>query len=95
MRDTGWWAIIIRTYGKKGWFIDTIKIFPLIEFDDNTLIEIYQGIEGEVPERIKPRKEKPYRFMIFTGLFYDKIFNDEFLKSLGENVKIKKISPQL
>jgi len=91
LRDTGWWAIVIRTYGKKGWFIDTIKIFPLIEFDDNTLIEIYPGIEGEVPERIKPRKEKPYRFMIFAGLFYDRIFPDEFLKSLGENVKIKKI----
>ena len=91
IREPGWWCIRVYTAGKNDWYIDDIKITPLLKFSDNDIVEIYPGIEGFVKEDIYPRKEKPLKVLTFKGLLYEDWCGDDILKLIDENVGIKKI----
>lgn len=88
IREPGWWCIRVYTTGKDQWYIDDIRIVPLVYFSENDILSLYPGIEGFVEENISPRKSYPLKILAFTGLFYEDWLEDVFTE---ESVEIKKI----
>ncbi|MCM8768182.1 MAG: hypothetical protein NC911_00630 [Candidatus Omnitrophica bacterium] len=86
IRETGWWCIRVYTEGNIEWYIDNIIIIPISNFTDEDLVEIFPGIDGFIDEDLSPRREKPLKILVFSGLFYEDY--DDVLKDLGEVERI-------
>ena len=71
LRDSGWWDLRVWTDGGSEWSLDSLKVFCLSELEDRQLLSVYPGVEGQVPDDLKPALgggPKPMTGLAVVGL---------------------------
>jgi hypothetical protein len=71
LRTAGYWMFRVYTEGKQPFTADTVRIFPLMLFEDRQLLELYPGSEGAVAADLKPRRDRPSRGLLVAGPLFD------------------------
>lgn len=88
VRDAGWWSLRPYTEGKTEWRIDSIRVFPLATFSDTTLIDIYPGCEGAVPEHLKPVRTATFKSLVVAGVGWDRLKIQDMLRLTSRDISI-------
>jgi uncharacterized membrane protein len=91
LRGIGYWCLRMYTQGGASWSIDSIKIFPLQEFEDNKLVSIFPASVSEVDKKLQPRKKTPYRIMIVAGVGYERFRLNQAFHLLDGREDIKPV----
>ncbi|MHB9022829.1 MAG: glutamine amidotransferase [Armatimonadota bacterium] len=71
LRTTGYWGFRIYTTGKQVYTADSVRVFPVVLFQDRQLLDIYPGSDGIVPENLQPKRGEPFTGMLLAGPLYD------------------------
>lgn len=100
LRDSGWWDFRVFTHGNESWSIDWLKLFPLDELQDQQLLSIYPGSEGQIAPDLKPapfvpvtggpRKER-MKCLVVAGLGCDTFRVMDAFKMLHRDAEINVI----
>ncbi len=91
VRDSHWWTIRLYTDGNQAWSVDSVKIFPLDELKDRQMLEIYPGIAGQVPPKLRPKMSRPFKMLFVAGLGYDAYRPTHIIRLLDTRSEAKPI----
>ncbi|MHB9129456.1 MAG: glutamine amidotransferase [Armatimonadota bacterium] len=71
LRNQGYWDFRVSTEGKQTFTVDSVKVFPVMLFTDNQLLDIYPGSDGIVPVGLQPKHDGPFTALLVAGMMYD------------------------